>query len=180
MGAQRQLGREGKGGADRQSWLPAPRSVASWPKELCVWWSPHNFTPPVPRVPKTLTSPTREPSLSTIPIPGRAQLSVSISMLGIRVHLMTNSTSSLWKSKMSFFSKKKNPNFSERAFESPSNGLEKGNGAITQLLLDPKSIFAPGNSCNILINPYKPASVHKQPASNRGSVTFESGSLSEV
>lgn len=82
---------------------------------------------------------------------------------------------------MSFFSAKKTPQtFSERAFKSPSNGLEKGNGAITQLLLEPKSIFAPGNSCNILINPYKPASVQKQPASNRGSVTFESGSLSDV
>lgn len=163
-----------------------PHLVASWPKELCVWWAPwwapRSFTPPVPRVPKTPKFPSRdppaeprEPSLSTIPIPGRAELSGSISMLGIRVfnaklHLLANG-----KAKCHFFSKIK-----ITAFKSPSNGLEKGNGAITQLLLDPKSISAPGNSCNILINPSKPASVHKQPASNRGSVTFESGSLSEV
>lgn len=87
------------------------------------------------------------------------------SIFNDKLHLLADG-----KVKCHFFRKKKP--FSETTFKSPSNGLEEGNGAITQLLLDPESIFVPGNSCNIIINPSTPASVHKQPASNRGSVTF--------
>lgn len=170
-------------GEQRGRAAAASTSCGLTAKDLCgrwsPWWSPRYFTPPVSRVSKPLTLSTREPppeprkvSLSRIPIPGRAELSVSISMLGIRVNLITNFTYSLMeKSNVIFFSEK-NITFSEIAFKSPSNGLEKGNGAITQLLLDPKSIFVPGNSCNIIINPSKPAPVHKQPASNGGSVNF--------
>lgn len=98
--------KKGRGEQRGRAGCQHPRLVASWPKDLCVWWSPwwspRYFTPPVSRVSKTLTLSTREPPpgprklpLSRIPIPRRAELSVSISMLGIRVYLMTNFTYSL-------------------------------------------------------------------------------------
>lgn len=48
-----------------------------------------------PEAPKTSRYPLGNPHLSRTPIPGRAELSVSISMLGIRVYFMTNFTDSL-------------------------------------------------------------------------------------